>query len=83
MSGRPYHVAGPLPPNADRSFSMDSPHLCAASVQGRTVFHFSAQPQPFWSHLLVSPCLLDWVKIMRPTYPTKCAYGEPKSGGRV
>jgi hypothetical protein len=39
--------------------------------QGRTLVHFSSQPKPFWSHLPVSPFLLDWGKIMRPTYPTK------------
>jgi hypothetical protein len=29
----------------------------------------------------MSLCLIDWGKIMHPTYPTKCAYVEPKSGG--
>ena len=48
--------------------------------QGLTLVHFSAQPKPFWSHLPVSPCLKDWGKFMQPTYPTKCAYVEPKSG---
>jgi len=28
----------------------------------------------------VSPCLIDWGKIMHPTYPTRRAYVEPKSG---
>jgi hypothetical protein len=42
--------------------------------QGLTLVNFSAQPKPLWSHLLVSPCLIDWGKIMHPTYPTKCAY---------
>jgi hypothetical protein len=42
--------------------------------------YFSAQPKPCWSHLPVSPCLIDWGEIMHPTYPTKCAYVEPKSG---
>ena len=32
-----------------------------------------------FSHLLVSPCLIDWGKPMHQTYPTKCAYVEPKS----
>jgi hypothetical protein len=29
-----------------------------------------------------SPCppVMDWGNIMRPTYSTKCAYIEPKSG---
>jgi len=31
-------------------------------------------------HPLVSPCLVDWGKTMLPTYPTKCAYVEPRSG---
>ena len=48
--------------------------------QGLTLIHFSAQPKPFWPHLPVSPCLIDWGKIVHPTYPTKCAYVEPKSG---
>jgi len=30
--------------------------------QGLTLVHFSAQPQPFWSHLHVPPCLIDWEK---------------------
>ena len=37
--------------------------------QGLTLVHFSAQPKPFWSHLPVSPCLIEWGKIMHPTYP--------------
>ena len=56
------------------------PRLRAAPRQGHTLVHFSAQPKPFWSHLPVSPCLIDWGKIMHHTYPTKCAYVEPKSG---
>jgi len=48
--------------------------------QGLTLVHFSAQPKPFWSHLPVSPCLINWGKIKRPTYPTKCAYVEQNSG---
>jgi len=57
-----------------------SPKLAAAAAiscsmeQGLTLVNFSAQPKPLWSHLLVSPCLIDWGKIMHPTYPTKCAY---------
>jgi hypothetical protein len=54
--------------------------VSGASRQGLTFVHFSAQPKPFWSHLRVSPCLIDQGKIMHPTYPTKCAYVEPKSG---
>ena len=52
------------------------------SKQGLTLVHCSAQPKPFWStsHLPVSRCLIDLGKIMHPTYPTKCAYFEPKSG---
>jgi hypothetical protein len=33
------------------------------SRQGLTLVHFSAAPKPFWSHLPVSPCLLDWGKM--------------------
>jgi len=51
----------------------------AAYGQGLTVVHLSAQPEPFWSHLPVSRCLIVWGDIMHPTYPTKCAYVEPKS----
>ena len=32
--------------------------------QGLTLVHLSAQPKPFWSHLPVSPCLIDWGEIM-------------------
>jgi len=49
----------------------------AAAAQGLTLVHSSAQPQPFWSHLPVSPCLIDRGEIMHPTYPT--ASVEPKS----
>ena len=34
----------------------------ASSRQGLTLVHFSAHPKPFWSHLPVSPCLIDWEK---------------------
>jgi hypothetical protein len=54
--------------------------LALAALQGLTLVHFSAQPKPFWSYLPVSPCLIDWGKIMHPTYPTNYAYNEPKSG---
>jgi hypothetical protein len=47
--------------------------------QGHTLVHFSAQPKPFWSHLPVVPCLINWREIMHLTYPTKCAYAEPES----
>ena len=56
-------------------------YRAVAVRQGLTLVHFSAQPKPFWSHLPVPPCLTDWGKIMHPTYPTKCAYVEPRSGG--
>jgi hypothetical protein len=46
--------------------------------QGLTLVHLSPQPKPFWSHLPVSPCLIDWGKITHPTYRTKCVYVEPK-----
>jgi len=48
--------------------------------QGLTLVHFSAQPKLFCLHLTRSPCVIDWGKIMHPTYPTKCAYAEPKRG---
>jgi len=51
-----------------------------SSSQGLTLFHFSVQPQPFWSHLTVSPCLIDWGKTIHPTYATECAHVEPNSG---
>jgi len=28
---------------------------------------------------VLSPCLIDWGKTMHRTYPTECAYVEPKS----
>jgi hypothetical protein len=31
---------------------------------------FSSTFQPFWSHLTVSPCPIDWGEIMHPTDPT-------------
>jgi len=46
--------------------------------QGLTLVHCSAQPKPFWSHLLVSSCLIDWGEIMHLTSITKRAYVEPK-----
>ena len=48
--------------------------------QGLTLVHFPAQPKPFWSHLPVSPYLIDWGEIIPPTYPTNCAYVEQNSG---
>jgi len=51
-----------------------------AEHQGLTLVHFSFQPKPFESHPPVSPCLIDWRKIMPSTYPTKRAYVERKSG---
>ena len=53
-----------------------TPPFRPAATQGLTLVYFSAQPKPFWSHLHVSPCLIDWGKIMRPTYPTKSVYVE-------
>ena len=32
-----------------------------------------------FGHLLVLPCLMDWGTTMHQTYPTNCAYVEPKS----
>jgi hypothetical protein len=53
-----------------------------AAVPGRGLHsvHRSAQPKPVSLNLPVSPRLIDWGKIMHPTYPTNCAYVEPKSG---
>jgi hypothetical protein len=51
-----------------------------AAAAGADTRPLSAQPKPFWSHLPVSLCLIDWGEIMHPTYPTECAYVEPKSG---
>jgi len=51
-----------------------------AQRQGLTLVHFSAQPEPFWSHLPVYPCVIDWGEIMQPTFPTKYAFVEPKCG---
>jgi hypothetical protein len=48
--------------------------------QGLTLVHFSAQLEPFWSHLPVFPCQIDWGKLMHPTYLMKCAYVKPRSG---
>jgi len=39
-----------------------------ADDQGLTLIHFAAQPKLFWSHLPVSPSLVDWGEIMHPTY---------------
>jgi hypothetical protein len=46
--------------------------------RGLTLVHFSAQPMPCWSHLPVSPCLIDWGKIMQSTYAMERAYVELK-----
>ena len=37
-----------------------------AMQAGLTLVHFSARPEPFCSHLPVSPCLIDWGKTMHP-----------------
>jgi hypothetical protein len=52
------------------------------SRQGLILVHVSAQLEPCWSHLCLSPCLIDWGETMHPTYPTRCAYVE-LNGGRV
>jgi hypothetical protein len=46
----------------------------AVLIKGLHSCTFPAQPKPFWSHLPVCPCLIDWGGIVHPTYPTKCAY---------
>jgi hypothetical protein len=38
------------------------PARARARCQGLTFVHFSAQQKPFWSHLPVCPCLIDWGK---------------------
>ena len=48
--------------------------------QGLALLHFSDQPKPFWSHLPVSLCLIEWRNFTRPTYPKKRAYVEQSSG---
>jgi hypothetical protein len=44
---------------------------------GLTLVHFSAQPEPVWSHLPVSFCLID---SHAPNVSHKSAYVEPRSG---
>ena len=67
-------------PRAATSCSTSGPMERNAWSQGPTLLHFSAQPKPFRSHLPVYPCLIDRGEIMHRTYPTKCAYVEPKCG---
>ena len=38
--------------------------------QGLTLVHVSTQPEPFWSHHPLPPCLTGRGEIMHPTYPT-------------
>jgi len=76
-------AADPTPPAYDLAVTMRATKTAAAAAsggQGLTLVHFSAQPKPFWAHHPVSPCPIDWGKIMHPTCPTKCADVEPKSG---
>jgi hypothetical protein len=54
--------------------------LMLGERQGLTIVNCSAQSKPFGSHLPLSPCLIDWGKIMHPTYPTRCAYVELING---
>jgi hypothetical protein len=52
-----------------------------ARVQGLTLVHFSAQPKLLCVQLPVSRCVIGWGGgITHPTYPTKCAYVELRSG---
>ena len=64
-----------------------------AGNQGLTLVHFSAQPKPFWSHFVVSSCLIDWGKSCTQRIPQnvltlsrKVDEGKPlpapRSGGR-
>ena len=50
----------------------------SACPQGLTHIHVSAKPKPFWSHLPVSRCSMDWGTLMHPTYHTKSAHVELK-----
>jgi len=38
-------------------------HSWGGGWQGLILVHFSAQPKPCWSHLCLSPCLIEWGKI--------------------
>jgi hypothetical protein len=46
--------------------------------QGLTLVHFQLNLSRFGHR--VSPCVIDWGKIMHPTHHTTCPYIEPKSG---
>jgi hypothetical protein len=76
------NISRPYPYAASRGEAGSLPlrHVGGSHVQGLTLLHFSAKFEPFWTHLRMSPSLIDWGKVMHPTYPTKCAYVEPKSG---
>jgi len=67
-------------PACRRSSTRSAGGRAANSRQRLTLVHFSAQPEPCWSHVSLSPCLVNWENIMQTTYPTKYAYVEPNSG---
>ena len=57
--------------------------------QGLTLVHFSAQLKPCWSHLFLSPCLIDWGKSCTQRIPRnvltlsrKVDECKPVDGGR-
>ena len=63
----------PRPGRPGRPLLARSHQRMAATPQGLTLVHFSAQPKPCRSHLFLSPCLIDWGEMMHPTLPAKCA----------
>jgi hypothetical protein len=78
-SNDPTQAPKSLPPTPlSSSVSLATRNRYSAASQGRTLVHFSAQAEPFRSHLPMSPCLIDWGKIMHPTYPAKRVYVELK-----
>jgi len=77
LSPGAYFGEGCILGDVRRRENLRAQNTCEA---GASLVHISAQPKPSWTHLPVSPCLLDWGEIMLPTHPTKCAYVEPKSG---
>jgi hypothetical protein len=67
----------PTPPSGDPAMPL-MPAVLPGLVRGAYTRPFSSQLKSIWSHLPESPGLIDWWKNMHPSYPTKCAYVEPK-----
>jgi hypothetical protein len=63
--------------------SNDAPPARLRAVAGAYTRPLLSSSKPSWSHLPVSPCLIDWGEIMHPTYSTKCARVEPKNWTNV